>query len=135
MSNERGDIQRRDPAGVSQSSEGLEEALLVPATDIYERDDALVLLADMPGADESTVDLNIERNVLRVSGHCACQAPEGHECVYSEYSCGGRYERTFTLSGEIDTQRIEASVSDGVLKVVLPKAEQAKPRKIEVKSG
>lgn len=134
MSNESREVERRQSSAAAERTED-REPLLVPPTDIYERADSLVILADMPGADESTVDLNIDRNVLTVRGRCACEAPEGHECTYGEYTCGGLYERSFTLSGELDTQKIEASVQDGVLKIVLPKAEQAKPRRIEVKSG
>jgi HSP20 family protein len=132
MAHEQKDIERRE--SMPERMEG-REPLLIPATDIYEREDALVIMADMPGADESTVDLNIDRNVLTVRGHCACEAPVDHDCTYSEYSCGGQYERSFTLSGQIDTGRIEATVRDGVLKVILPKAEEAKPRRIEVKGG
>lgn len=134
MSNESREIERRQPTTPAERIEE-NQPTLTPPTDIFERADSLVIMADMPGVDEKNVDLNIDRNILTVHGRCTCDAPQGHECTYGEYSCGGVYERSFTLSGDLDTQKIDADMQDGVLKIVLPKAEQAKPRKIEVKSG
>ena len=105
-----------------------------PRTDIYETPENLVVLADMPGVDEGSVDIQVERNVLSLIGEIGAEEVGGRQIGYAEYE-GGRYERQFTLSDEVDVHRIEASVKDGVLRIVLPKAEAAKPRKITVNAG
>lgn len=106
-----------------------------PAVDIFERQSDIVLVADMPGVDEKSVDITVEKNVLAISGTVGAAAElEGYKLVYSEYGVGD-YKRAFTLSDEVDRERITASVKNGVLTLVLPKAEAAKSRRIEVVSG
>ncbi len=102
-----------------------------PAVDIIERGDDIMVIADMAGVDEKSVDVTLEKNVLTIYGRVEPEIPEGHELLDSEYGVGD-YQRTFSLSDEVDRDRIRASVKDGVLKLVLPKAEAAKARKIEV---
>jgi len=103
-----------------------------PRTDIYETPDHLVVVADMPGVDESSIDIQVERNVLSLIGEIKEEDVGSRQLGYAEYETG-RYERQFTLSDEVNVTKIEASMNDGVLKIVLPKAEAAKPRKITVK--
>ncbi|HEX8948654.1 MAG TPA: Hsp20/alpha crystallin family protein [Dissulfurispiraceae bacterium] len=105
-----------------------------PAVDIIEQDNAIVVIADMPGVDEKSVDITLERNILTIYGRVEPLVPEEHRLVYSEYGVGD-YQRSFTLSDEIDRERIEATVKNGVLKLVLPKAEATKARKIEIRNG
>jgi HSP20 family molecular chaperone IbpA len=102
-----------------------------PNVDILEEKNEIVLLADMPGVDENSVDLTLEKDLLTIHGNTASQIPENHRLVVSEYGVGD-YERTFTISDEIAKDKIHASVKDGVLKLVLPKAEKAKTKKIPV---
>ena len=111
-----------------------ERTVFIPRTDIYERDDALVLAADMPGVDESTVDVNVERRELTISGRMEKEQIENHCLTYAEYDTGD-FERTFTLAEEVDVEKIEATVKNGVLRLILPKSEKAKPKKITVKAG
>jgi HSP20 family protein len=106
---------------------------LAPA-DIYETKESIVVLAEMPGVGSDGVDITLERRVLTIRGRGAANAHAGYQCVYSEFA-DGDYERVFTLSENIDRDRIEATLKDGVLHLVLPKAETAKPRKIELKSS
>ena len=106
----------------------------VPRADIYERDDALVIVADMPGVDETSIDIMLEKNVLSLRGSVSFDTPENYSLAYCEYEVGD-FERSFTLSDEIDRDNIEASISNGVLRVTLPKAGPAKTRKISVKAG
>jgi len=107
--------------------------VFTPAVDIYETKDALVVLADMPGVDQSGVDIHLEENMLTIRGKVAEEAVD-KDVVYSEYRTGDYY-RSFTLSNLIDQNRIEAAIKDGVLKLTLAKAETAKPRQIAVKAG
>jgi HSP20 family molecular chaperone IbpA len=108
--------------------------MFLPPADIYETRDNIVVLAEMPGVALDGVDITLERRVLTIRGRSAASDHGGYQRVYNEYS-DGDYERVFTLSENIDREHIEATLKDGVLHLVLPKAETAKPRKIELKSG
>lgn len=107
--------------------------LYLPPVDIYSAEDGIVILADMPGVDERNVDITVEKNVLTISGFVTTDvpAPEGYELTYHEYGIGD-FQRSFTLSDEVDSNGIEASLSKGVLRLDLPKAPEAKARKISV---
>jgi HSP20 family molecular chaperone IbpA len=105
----------------------------VPRVDIYETEEKVVLLADMPGVNEKSVDITLEKNILTINGYAGPQAPDNFEPTYAEYRFGN-YERTFALSDEVDREQIEATVKNGVLRLVMPKAETAKTRKITVKA-
>jgi HSP20 family molecular chaperone IbpA len=106
----------------------------VPRVDIYETKDALFLIADMPGVDENTVDVELEKNILTISGRVENGKVKDYSLVFSEYEVGD-YERTFTLSDEIDRDKIKASVKQGVLRLELPKAEKVKPKKIAIQAA
>jgi HSP20 family molecular chaperone IbpA len=107
----------------------------IPATDIYETENTLVVVADMPGVDDKSIDIQLEKGILKITGHVEPpQIAEGYRPSYWEYQVGD-YERSFTVSDEIDSDKIEASIKDGVLKLQLPKSEKLKPRKIPVKSA
>jgi HSP20 family molecular chaperone IbpA len=88
----------------------------------------------MPGVDHDGVDITLERRVLTVRGRSTTCEHTGYQRVYNEYA-DGDYERVFTLSENIDRDRIEATLKDGVLHLVLPKAETAKPRRIELRAS
>jgi len=104
-----------------------------PQVDIIERKEDIVVIADMPGVDEKSVDINLEKNVLSIYGRVEEQGLQDYSPIYAEYGIGD-YERVFTLSDEIDRDKIDATVKNGVLTIVLPKAEKAKSRKISVKA-
>ena len=105
----------------------------VPRTDIYETNEAIVLVTDMPGVDESTLDITLENDVITINGYVEMAYPEGYGLAYGEYRVGD-YERSFTLSSKVDRNKIEATVKDGVLRLYLPKAEPSM-RKIAVSAG
>jgi len=113
---------------------GRDLTIFVPATDIYEDKDSLVVLVDMPGVDEKSVEIHVEHNILTIGATVQSEDFAGHQETYREYETG-RFERQFTLSDEVEFSKIEATVRDGVLRIVLPKAEAARPRKIPVKAG
>ena len=108
--------------------------VFVPPSDIYETKDSIVVLAEMPGVAPDGVDITLERRVLTIRGRSAASEHSGYQRVYNEFA-NGDYERVFTLSENIDRDRIEARLKDGVLHLVLPKAETAKARKIELKAS
>ncbi|PBB99535.1 Hsp20/alpha crystallin family protein [Mesorhizobium sp. WSM3862] len=106
--------------------------VFVPRADIYETQDNVVLLVDMPGVASDGVDITLEKRTLAIRGYAADQQHENYRQVYAEYSAGD-YERVLTLSEDIDRDGIEASQKNGVLRLVLPKAAPAKARKIQLK--
>ena len=124
--------------GVAQTANGSERtrarSVLVPPTDIYETKDAIVVLAELPGVKSDGVDITLEDRVLTIRGRTAEEDHPGYRQVYAEYG-DADYERSFTLSEEIDRAGIQASHGNGVLRLVLPKVEAAKPKKIEVKAA
>lgn len=105
--------------------------IYVPPVDIIENADAILLIADMPGVDEKNVDITLEKGVLTISGTIEPEKHAGHRITYAEYDIGD-YQRSFSISDEIDNDTIQATVKDGVLRLTLPKAEPAKPKKIAV---
>ena len=105
--------------------------VFIPAVDIFENQDALILIADMPGIESKGVDIHLKDNELTISGRLGNDERTDINPIYTEYEYGS-FLRTFTLSNAIDQAKIEASMKDGVLKVILPKAESAKPRQIVV---
>ena len=104
----------------------------VPATDIYETEEALTVVMEVPGVEREAIDVNIENDVLKVEAHIDFAKYEGLEPLYTEYNVG-HFSRAFTLSNKIDQQRIGANVEDGVLTLTLPKAKEAQPRRIQIK--
>jgi len=105
-----------------------------PAVDIFETDKGITLIADMPGVKPENLDIDLRDDVLTMTGETEAPAREGEKPVLEEYRTG-RYVRRFTLSDVVDQSKIEAEISDGVLRLVLPKAEKAVPRKVTVKTG
>jgi HSP20 family protein len=103
----------------------------VPSTDIYETEEALTVVMEMPGVEKKDLSVAIENDVLRVEGQIDFSIYEGMEPVYAEYNVG-HYARAFTLSGKIDQAKISAQLDDGVLTLTLLKAEQAQPRRIAI---
>jgi HSP20 family protein len=105
--------------------------VFVPATDIFETDEALTVILEMPGIDKDKVDVKVENDVLQIEGWIDFSRYEGLQPVYTEYNIGN-FARSFQLSSKIDQDRISAELRDGVMTLVLPKSERAKPRKIAV---
>ena len=105
-----------------------------PETDIFEKNDSILVVCDMPGVDEQSVDITLEDDVLTLTG---CQKPvdrPGYSLLYRGYGTG-IFRRSFTLSADIDRDSIKARLANGVLNVTLPKAAKAQPRKIAVEAG
>ena len=105
--------------------------VFVPATDIYESQDALTVILEMPGVEKDNIDVRVEEGMLNIEGRLNPSKYEGLLPLYTEYNIG-HYARSFRLSSKIDQSKIAADLKDGVLSLTLPKAEQAKPRTIKV---
>lgn len=103
----------------------------LPNTDIYETETALTVVLEMPGVEKTNVEVAVEGGVLKVYGRIDFSKYEGLQPLYTEYNIG-HYARSFRLSSKIDQTKIEAQMNDGVLSLVLPKIEEAKPRAISV---
>jgi HSP20 family protein len=106
--------------------------VFLPTADIYESNDALNVVLEMPGVDKGSVDIRVEDDVLKIEGRLDFSKYQGLQPLYTEYNVG-HYSRSFRLSSKIDQNKIAAELKDGVLSLVLPKVEEAKPRTIQVK--
>ena len=103
----------------------------LPMTDIFETDQALTVVLEMPGVSKDNVDISVENDILTIEGRIDYSKYEGLQPVYTEYNVG-HYVRSFQISSKIEQSGISAELKDGVMTLVLPKAETAKPRKIKL---
>lgn len=133
----RQEVQTASPASgeanVSRSGQPQQEQQpsIIPPVDVFEDEHGLTLLADMPGVTRDGLGVRVDGDSLTVEATIASHGPENLELVYGEARYAA-YRRQFTLSRELDTSRIEAQLRDGVLQLRIPKAEEAKPRRIQV---
>lgn len=104
-----------------------------PAVDIYEGEDNFVITAALPGLDKNDITVNVEENILTISGERRLENNESKEKYSRIEQAYGSFSRSFTLLNSVDQNKIEATMEKGVLKVTLPKSEQTKTRTIEVK--
>src|ERR1700693_939430 len=103
----------------------------VPNTDVYETEDALTVIMEVPGVEKKDLDVRLENDVLRVEGQIDFTKYEGLDPLYTEYNIG-HFARAFTLSSKIDQQQINAQIEDGVLTLTLKKARESMPRRIAI---
>jgi HSP20 family protein len=104
----------------------------VPTTDIFETQDALHVVLEMPGVEKTNIDITVQEGVLNVEGRLDFSKYKSLQPLYTEYNVG-HYARSFRLSSKIDDSKIAAELRDGVLTLTLPKVEEAKPRTIQVR--
>lgn len=117
---------------VTKSSEASRnESALVPPTDVIEDASGITLYADLPGVPKNKLTLQVEADTLTIEGEVALDLPEGMESSHAEVNLP-RYRRVFTLSRELDSSKVSAEFNQGVLKLRIPKAEHAQPRRIEI---
>ena len=107
------------------------EASLLPPVDVIEDAQGITLYADLPGVPKEKLTLQIEADTLTIEGEIGLSVPEGMEATHAEVGLA-RYRRVFTLSKELDAGKVAAEFRNGVLKLRIPKAEHAQPRRIEV---
>jgi HSP20 family molecular chaperone IbpA len=117
---------------VSKEEKTVPARYYMPSTDITETEDALTVVMEVPGVQRENLQVHVENDVLRVEGQIDFAKYEGLEPLYTEYSVG-HFARAFTLSSKIDQQQISAQLADGVLTLTLKKAQEARPRRIEIR--
>ena len=127
------EVQKQEEAPVDEMERTRSRRSFVPRADIYETEKEIIVLADVPGANEKTVDITLEKNVLSITAYVEPAIPSGFDIAYAEYE-EGDYQRSFRLSDEIDQNKIEAVVSEGVLRLRLLKSRKATTKKITVKT-
>jgi HSP20 family molecular chaperone IbpA len=118
-------------AVTKESTAPREEAALVPPVDVIEDSGGITLYADLPGVPKEKLNLHVDSGTLTIEGELGLEMPEAMESTHAEVGLP-RYRRTFTLSRELDADKVRAEFADGVLKLRIPKAEHALPRKIEI---
>ncbi len=124
-----------DNKQVSRSAaEHDQQRAVLPAVDVFEDASGITLLADMPGVPKDLLELKVEGDSLLIEGGVWPRTPDGMEAIFAEVRVP-RYRRSFTLSRELDTTRIEANLKDGVLNLRIPKQAHAQPRRITVTAG
>jgi HSP20 family protein len=116
---------------VSKEEKTVPARYFVPATDIHETDDALTVVMEVPGVQRENIEINVERDVIRIEAHIDPSKYDGLDPLYTEYNVG-HFARGFSLSSKIDRQQISAQLEDGVLTLTLKKAKEAMPRRIEI---
>lgn len=134
---ERQDIAMRESASVQgQAREKAreEELVLAPPVDIFEDKHGITVRAEMPGVSKERLNVQADRNSLVIEGEAVINMPAEMEALYADVR-STRYRRSFVLSGELETEGIEANLKDGVLTVRIPKRAEFRPRKIEVRAG
>lgn len=107
---------------------------MTPRVDVLEDETGITVVADMPGVSKDSLEIKVENDALSIEGAVSAATPQAMEATYAEVRVP-RYRRSFTLSRELDTGRIEAQLKDGVLRLRIPKHEQARPQRISVKVG
>jgi HSP20 family protein len=134
MSTAKQEVAKRESTDV-QAAKAREESLaLAPAVDIYENAQGITVQADMPGVSKDGLSIQADRNSLVIEGNAVIDVPAAMEAIHADVQAT-RYRRSFALSGELDAERIEATLKDGVLTLRIPKRAEFRPRKVEVRVG
>ena len=134
MSGANQEVAKRESTDV-QAAKAREESLaLAPAVDIYENAQGITVQADMPGVSKDGLSIQADRNSLVIEGNAVIDVPAAMEAIHADVQAT-RYRRGFALSGELDTERIEATLKNGVLTLRIPKRAEFRPRKVEVRVG
>jgi HSP20 family protein len=133
MAKQETQVQKRESTDMEVAERTRSGKVFAPPIDIIDSKNELKLYADMPGVNKDSINISLEQGVLTIRGNVDTSAYEKYELLYQEYEIGD-FQRSFTLTDDIDQDKIEAVYDNGVLELTLAKAEKAKPRKIAVKS-
>jgi HSP20 family protein len=130
--NEKTDMTQAEKKAATEATEaGLS---IRPAVDIFEDETGITVQADMPGVSKERLDIQVDRDTLAIEGRAEIPMPEGMQARYADVR-STRYQRSFSISSELNAQSAEASLKDGVLTLRIPKREQYQPRKIEIRNS
>jgi len=128
-------LQTKEKSKVKTNAESTKPGpIFTPAVDIFETDNEITVLADIPGVKSDGLDIDLRDNILSLGGTVESLETKEEQKVLTEFEIG-KYWRQFTISNIIDQSKIDAELKDGVLRLTLPKAEKALPRKIQVKAA
>jgi len=114
-------------------SSGIFDRTASPAVDVIEKDDSVVVRCDMPGVKKDNLDLSLARNILTIKGEKKSEDHENESKNYRNETWSGIFQRTISLPDSVDPEKVDASLRDGVLELVIGKREEVKPRQIDVK--
>jgi len=130
------ELSKRDPSAVTRSESGpsARRTTITPAVDIYEDAHGITLWADLPGVTRDKLDVRVHDSNLAIEAEAVVPTPANLRLQHADVR-EPRFARTFTLSPDFDTSKIEASLKDGVLKLTIPRRDEARPRRIEVRTG
>jgi HSP20 family protein len=134
MSAAKQEVAKRESTDVEAAKAREESLALAPAVDIYENAQGITVQADMPGVSRDGLSIQADRNSLVIEGNAVIDVPAAMEAIHADVQAT-RYRRSFALSGELDAERIEATLKDGVLTLRIPKRAEFRPRKVEVRVG
>jgi HSP20 family protein len=134
MSSELQTTDRNSAPQTARNDESRAQPFVVPPVDVYENEAGITLLADLPGVSRDRLGVRVDGENLLIEAVAATVGPQDMQLIYGEAQVPS-YRRQFTLSRELDASRIEANLKDGVLRLTIPKLEEAKPRRIEVQVG
>jgi len=122
------------PAPNREDTQRREHPFVVPPVDVFENESGITLLADLPGVSRDRLGVRVDGENLVIEATAQTPQPQDMQLIYGEAQYPS-YRRQFTLSRELDSSRIEAALKDGVLRLQIPRREEAKPRRIEVRVG
>jgi HSP20 family protein len=132
--NREGNLPQSGPQQAGAMEQPRDMPVVVPPVDVFENESGITLLADLPGVSRDRLGVRVDGDSLLIEATAVTLGPQDMQLVYGEAQYPS-YRRQFTLSRELDASRIDASLKDGVLKLTIPKLEEAKPRRIEVQVG
>jgi HSP20 family molecular chaperone IbpA len=128
------EVTTRKPSEVQTTGSREDDFVLAPPVDIYEDAHGITVHAEMPGISKDRLNVQADRNSLLIEGDAAIDMPSGMEALYADLQTR-KYRRRFVLSGELEADKIEATLKDGLLTVHVPKRAEFKPRKVEVRAA
>ncbi|CAG9275201.1 Heat shock protein Hsp20 [Paraburkholderia unamae] len=130
------ELSKRDPSAVTRTGNepSARRMTITPAVDIYEGSQGVTLWADLPGVTRDKLDVRVHDGNLAIEAEAVVPTPANLRLQHAEVR-EPRFARTFTLSPDFDTSKIEANLKDGVLKLTIPRRDEARPRRIEVRTG
>ncbi len=134
MSETKEMTQAQEKTVAKAEAQGRPEVVLRPAVDVYETKEGVTLKADLPGVSPETLDVKVDNEELVIEGSVNLDVPDKMEARYAEIQ-SSRYRRSFSLSSDLDIDKVEAELKNGVLTLHIPKREELKPRKITVSAG